>query len=227
MLRDVKLEEISDGRIYGLNDMVKADTNGCNGCFKCCQSVGDTIKLTPFDVHMIKKATGKSFEKLLGDNKIEMNIVDGLILPNLKLIEGSGCSFLEDGRCSIHNVRPDICRLFPLGRIYTEEGIGYIIQKDECAKKDLSKIKVKKWIGIDNISENQEFIGAWHRLVRMAGDRIIELKKNGRGDAVKDITMFILNDFYVTDISKDISDTEIYNRLIAKINNAEKLINKI
>ena len=44
MLRDVGLEDISDGRLYRENDMVKTDTNSCQGCKKiCCIGMGRTI----------------------------------------------------------------------------------------------------------------------------------------------------------------------------------------
>ena len=36
MRRQASLEEISDGHLYGLNDMVKADCGGCSGCSACC-----------------------------------------------------------------------------------------------------------------------------------------------------------------------------------------------
>ena len=32
MLRNCSLDEISDGRLYEANDMVKADCRGCEGC---------------------------------------------------------------------------------------------------------------------------------------------------------------------------------------------------
>lgn len=32
MRREVTLEEISDGRLYDANDMVKADCQDCKGC---------------------------------------------------------------------------------------------------------------------------------------------------------------------------------------------------
>ena len=44
------LEEISDGNLYDINDIVKADTCGCDGCSDCCIDVGDLVVLTPFDV---------------------------------------------------------------------------------------------------------------------------------------------------------------------------------
>ena len=37
MRREVSLEEISDGRLYELNDMVKADCQDCAGCHDCCE----------------------------------------------------------------------------------------------------------------------------------------------------------------------------------------------
>jgi hypothetical protein len=43
MRREVSLEEISDGRLYELNDMVKADCQDCKGCFDCCTGMGDSV----------------------------------------------------------------------------------------------------------------------------------------------------------------------------------------
>ena len=47
MLRDVKLEEISDGKLYGANDLVKADCHDCAGCCDCCCGMGESILLDP------------------------------------------------------------------------------------------------------------------------------------------------------------------------------------
>ena len=44
MIRNCSLEEISDGKLYSENDMVKADTNQCQGCNSvCCHGMGDSI----------------------------------------------------------------------------------------------------------------------------------------------------------------------------------------
>ena len=74
MLRDVGLEDISDGRLYRENDMVKTDTNSCQGCKKiCCIGMGRTIVLDPYDCYRLGIGTGKTFEQLL-DTNIELNI---------------------------------------------------------------------------------------------------------------------------------------------------------
>ena len=47
MLRD--LQEISDGKIYGCNDMVRAACGDCAGCHACCEKMGTSIVLDPCD----------------------------------------------------------------------------------------------------------------------------------------------------------------------------------
>ena len=84
MKREVNMKEISDGKLYGPNDLVKADCGDCHGCFACCQKMGQSIVLDPLDIYRLTKHLNVSFEQLLAD-KIELNVVDGLILPNLKM----------------------------------------------------------------------------------------------------------------------------------------------
>jgi len=150
MKRKINLSDISDGRLYDLNDMVKADCEGCKGCSKCCHKMGNSIVLTPYDIYELTKGSGKSFEELLQLQAIEMNIVDGIILPNLKMSgENESCYFLNgEQRCSIHDFRPGICRLFPLGRYYENGDFKYFLQTKECVMTNRSKIKVEKWIDI-------------------------------------------------------------------------------
>ena len=45
------LDEISDGKLYDIEDIVKADTCGCDGCYSCCCDVGELVVLTPYDIH--------------------------------------------------------------------------------------------------------------------------------------------------------------------------------
>ena len=120
MERQVDLKVISDGKLYGLEDMVRADCAGCAGCSACCMGMGNSVILDPYDVHRLVTGTGMSFEALL-QKHLELNVVDGIILPNLKMAgEKEACAFLnEEGRCSVHSHRPGICRIFPLGRLYS------------------------------------------------------------------------------------------------------------
>ena len=128
MRREVTLEEISDGRLYDANDMVKADCQDCKGCCDCCKGMGDSVILDPYDVCRLSRGLGKQPQELIG-TVLELGVSDGNILPHL-MMKGKeeSCVFLnEEGRCSVHAIRPGFCRLLPLGRYYTEDGVKYII----------------------------------------------------------------------------------------------------
>ena len=200
MKRQVTLEEISDGRLYGLNDMVKADCKGCAGCSACCHGMGESIILTPLDVYRLEQGLKVSFGELMID-KIELHVVDGLILPNLKMQpDTERCAFLNpDGRCSIHAYRPDICRLFPLGRFYEEKGFRYFLQIHECPKTDRAKIKVKKWLDIPDLKQHESFIQDWHDYLNAKEDALECASEEER----KQANMQLLKQFYIRPYDTD------------------------
>ena len=173
MLRNVSLEEISDGRLYGLNDMAKLGCNDCVGCSSCCRGMGNTIVLDPYDVWRLTGGLGVSLQQLLAGH-LELNVVDGIILPNLKLAgDSEQCTFLNDaGRCSIHPYRPGICRLFPLGRYYEEDGFHYILQIHECEKPNRSKVKIRKWMDTPDMERYDAYIADWHAFLKQLRIRI-------------------------------------------------------
>jgi len=113
------------------------------------------------------------------EDKIELNIVDGMILPNLRMSgEAEQCSFLDDnGRCTIHSFRPGICRIFPLGRYYENQKFQYFLQIHECKKDNRTKVKVRKWIDTPDVKRNEQFITDWHYFL----NDLQELVKQGSG----------------------------------------------
>lgn len=195
MERNVSLEEISDGKLYGLNDMVKIGCNDCIGCSVCCQGMGNSIILDPFDTYRLARNLHMTFEELLIDS-VELNVVDGMILPNLKMTgDTEQCAFLnEKGRCRIHAFRPGICRLFPLGRYYENRSFDYFLQVHECKKENKTKIKVRKWIDTEDIKKNEQFIAEWHYFLLDLQSRI----KSAKDDTLmKQINMYVLQNFFI------------------------------
>lgn len=49
-----------------------------------CEKMGTPIVLDPCDIWRLTTVTGKNFEQLLADT-IELQVVDGVILPNLRM----------------------------------------------------------------------------------------------------------------------------------------------
>lgn len=199
MKRNIDLKEISDGRLYGSNDLVKADCGDCRGCFACCCGMGNSIILDPLDVHRLTTGLNQSFEALLA-SYLELNVVDGIILPNLKM-QGSCecCAFLnEAGRCTIHAIRPGICRLFPLGRYYENGSFRYFLQTHECKKANRTKVKVKKWIDTPELGKYETFVNRWHYYLKDM-ETLIEKQP----EKAKEIDLQILQRFYLTPYGDD------------------------
>lgn len=216
MEREVRIDEI--GKRYGLNDMVKADCNGCEGCSACCTGMGTSVVLDPLDVHRLVTNLHVTFEELLKD-KAELQVVDGIILPNLKMAgREERCAFLDAaGRCQIHGFRPGLCRLFPLGRYYENRSFQYYLQIHECPKENRSKVKVRKWIDTPQIKDYEQFVLDWHYFIK----DLQEVLKNSRDEeGVRDVSMYVLKLFYLTPFAED---KDFYGQFKERMIHASKL----
>jgi len=190
--------DMQNVKLYGNNDMAKIDCHDCKGCSSCCRDMGESIWLDPYDVFQLTTSLGKTFEALL-QAEIELHVEDGLILPNIRM-EGESepkCSFLnEEGRCSVHAIRPGFCRLFPLGRNYEDGKLSYFVLEDACPAPAKSKIKINKWLGVPRLKDYENFLVQWHALTK--GLRAF-YEANADSDAViKAVNMQFLQIFYLT-----------------------------
>ena len=199
--------------------MVKADCQDCKGCSDCCQGMGDTVILDPLDVHRLCAGLKKLPEELLG-SVLELGVTDGNILPHLAM-KGTEerCVFLNtEGRCSIHDIRPGFCRLFPLGRYYTEDGFKYILQIHECKKKNRSKIKVKKWLDTPDLKQYEKFVLDWHNFLLDVQEVFYETEDE---TLVKNLNMYVLSRFYYTPYKEE---EDFYPQFYVRLEEAKKLL---
>ena len=161
MFRDIDTE-----RIVELNkeDYAPVGCNDCAGCSSCCTDTAVMIVLDEFDMKLLKEGLNYSFEGMLQQGMIQLQVVDGIVLPGLGTDENGACVFLrEDGRCSIHRYRPGICRMFPLARIYHEDGsFSYFLQEGECDRRTGEKIRIADWIGYKDMDAYEKAVQEYH-----------------------------------------------------------------
>ena len=198
----VNLEEISDGKLYTKNDLIKLGCDGCSGKSSCCRFAEDTITLDPYDMYLLGTGEGLSFELLYARELIALSPVQGLLLPHLNFAKENGtCPFLEtDGLCRIHGNRPGLCRLFPLARYFEDDKLYYILQIHECPNPVTPKVKVKNWLGIPNLEQYEAFLMEWHRLVAKVQEKIATVPDN---QTLQTVTTVFLKLFYLTPYGKD------------------------
>lgn len=219
MRREVALEEISDGKLYGSNDMVKADCHDCEGCCDCCEGMGDTVILDPLDVYRLSVYLGKSQEKLLEEDLV-LDAADGNILPHLKMTGlRERCVFLnEEGRCSVHSARPGICRLFPLGRFYENNDFRYFLQIHECRKRNRSKIKVKKWIDTPDVRSYEQFVNDWHYFLKDVQEVLYETEDT---QLIKNLNIYVVSRFYARPYE---SNRDFYEQFYERLQEGRELL---
>lgn len=189
--------------LYSNNEMARLGCSECSGCSSCCREMGQSIILDPYDIYQLQVATGQTFAQLMRD-MIELHVEDGLILPSVRMQDGTdACGFLNrDGRCSIHAHRPGLCRLFPLGRNYDDGGLRYFLLEDACRIQNRTKVKIKKWLGIDSLSKYEEFLIIWHDLRKKVRSQIMERQSD---DYTQEVNVKLLETFYQKpyDIERD------------------------
>ncbi len=213
MLREINLSEVSDGKLYESNDMAKTDCQGCAGCSDCCRGMGNSVILDPFDVFRLSLHFSKNFEELLA-NFLELNVADGIILPNLRMTgPNESCVFLDQaGRCTVHVARPGLCRLFPLGRYYENGSFRYFLQVHECPKQNKTKIKIKKWLDTENLRQYEKFVTDWHYYLRERQETAMQAEDAA---TVKILSMDILRRFYLPPYEKN---TDFYTQFYERMN---------
>ena len=84
MERHVSMEEISDGKLYGPGDMVRADCGGCEGCSACCKGMGQSVVLDPLDFHRLCLGL-KAEPKQVMAAAVDLHVEKGIICLSLKM----------------------------------------------------------------------------------------------------------------------------------------------
>lgn len=200
--------------------MVRAGCGDCKGCSECCHGMGESIILDPYDIWRLTVNLQVSFTKLM-EKQVELHVVDGVILPNLKMDPGTeSCCFLTaEGRCGIHAFRPGICRLFPLGRYYLDgpqTDFRYFLQVHECPMANKTKVKVGKWVDTPQMERYEAYIKQWHSFL----ERLEAALPGMNEEQVKNANLFVLKLFFL----KPYESSEFYPQFEERMKLAEEVL---
>ena len=215
------LTGLFDGRHYRSIDIVKLNACGCKGCSACCHKMKENIVLDPYVIWRMQTKANLYFDLLLAGH-VRLSMVDGLVLPVLAMTGGleEACTFLNnEGRCSIYDARPGICRVFPLGRRYEDGDFRYFLQIKEC-RKAKDKIHVRKWmIDPSEFFRYEDYLHSWYafteqlrQLLKTADDT----SQKAASDAPqKAASVYVLQAFYSLPWDEEQSFYEQYEARLA------------
>lgn len=174
----------------------------CTTCGKCCKHRED-ILLNPKDIFSISKALDmephemikKYCDVYIGHNS-HMPLVRILPRGNVKR-----CPFLSGGKCLVHEGKPSVCALYPVGRYATyptdessEIKIRYILPpKTDCGNLlNPETHTIRDWLKSFNIPEEDEFLILWTEQTAKAFKLFTEIEKH----MSKDTLVMMSNIFY-------------------------------
>lgn len=93
---------------------------GCQQCGECCRHVADSIMLEPMDVYLLARHLQEHGKPVAGTEDVLAQYAHASWLDDslpIFLLNTAGemdaCVFLKDGRCSVYEARPRVCRLYP------------------------------------------------------------------------------------------------------------------
>ncbi len=111
----------SDARVLAESDPIQLSC-GVNGCESNCCTKSAPIVLNPYEIALICRETGTSYEDLLDIFETGR----AASFPLVTLPRDPACHFFSGRGCRIYPARPLACRMYPLGRVF-ERGRSHIV----------------------------------------------------------------------------------------------------
>lgn len=179
---DTRLKEIVDNfekMKIGVDEPFKFH---CTMCGKCCINRED-ILLTPKDLYNMAKEL-KITPNDFVSRYCDVYVGEASRIPIVR-IQPRGtikrCPLLKDRKCAVHNAKPTVCAMSPIGRCLilkpendlssqiTADQIQYIFTDPGCGD-DTETHTVREWLGAFNISMEDEFFIQWQKAVAGLGE---------------------------------------------------------
>ena len=161
----------------------------CKQCGKCCINRED-ILLNPKDLYNISKELGLAPQDTIAQYCV-VYLGQNSRIPIVRLKPRGSikrCPLLRDRKCSVHNAKPTVCALFPLGRSIKLDAketdpdaierarIQYIINPIECGDRS-EEHTVREWVESFGIPIHDNDFIAWQKALFTVRQKIVELEK--------------------------------------------------
>lgn len=164
----------------------------CRHCGKCCTHQ-DTILLTARDIFRIARRQNRPPFEVVQDYT-EVYLGGNSLVPVVHLLSngpGGTCPLLgADKRCTVHDCKPTVCALYPLGRVLVNadpskpltvdaaKQVRYILNDHDCGSHK-KKHTVREWLAQFGIPENDDFFLRWNHCILKISETVRSTVGNG------------------------------------------------
>jgi Fe-S-cluster containining protein len=169
-IKEMMPDEIMNLPKLGLDDTFDFT---CKACGKCCKHRED-ILLTPYDLfriaadlHRTPKEIIERYCEVYEGGTSHFPVVRAVPVP-----PDNSCPFMRNRKCSIHAKKPVVCRVYPLARMFTEEGESRYLFNGAGCKHDPKTVTVREWIGDISTEESETAGRLWRDVIFTIGPAI-------------------------------------------------------
>lgn len=180
----------------------------CQLCGACCRHVAHSIMLEPMDLYLLARFLRDRGEAIEGTEDVlerytHVDILDGrlpIFLLNTVGTEDT-CVFLKDGRCSVYEVRPRTCRLYPFTVAPGDRGRDFLYYLCTERRHHLTggKVLVKDWMYQNFSKEARQFLKADYDALPVLGKNT---KEQGEQEFRKILFQFLFYRYYNYDLDR-------------------------
>ena len=210
---------LNDLHKYLENELKPSDTFEfeCSMCGSCCRNRSEPIVITGADLFRIAKAQNMEVEEALWKyTRGYLGEESHLPVAVLAERDDGSCKLLRKGKCTVHNSKPAVCAIFPLGRFYDSRvgGFRYFTQGG-CSRGKLNgkTWTLEEWLTEFSIRESESMTAAWNTLLAVVAQETRKMKKTAISEGMFKTLLFLLYINY--DISRPYPEQVEENKALA------------
>ena len=170
----------------------------CRRCANCCRNLEDLLMLEPLDtyhlVRFLQEQDGAATIDTVYERYAHTDLLEGYLPIYLMNTVGpdSSCAFLQDGRCSVYDGRPNVCRIYPFGVRPGQSGRPfeyYRYEDQHAAHFPGGQVLVEDWLRDNFSGESRAFWTAEGNFLPILGGLLRRLG----GDGIRVNLFYILH----------------------------------
>ncbi len=186
----------------------------CTMCGKCCINRED-ILLNAKDVYHLAKILHTTCDQIVqkyGDVYLGKN--SRVPIVRLQSVgTDHRCPFLQDNKCTVHDLKPTVCALFPLGRAIsfeeskpdeiTQDMVKFFFSDPNCGDKS-QKHTVLEWMIRSKLPIEDEFFLKWQTVLMKVSDYVKTAEKQMSEENFENLNKILFFLLYLNyDIQKE------------------------
>lgn len=169
---------MTDIKAVALNEKV---VFRCQLCGECCRHVSDCIMLSPMDAYHLARYLREQGEPVSGTEDVLAQyahaswLADNFPIYLLNTVGTSdACVFLKDGRCSVYEARPQVCRMYPFSAAPGERGrdFRYFLCMEKPHHFTGGMVTVKHWLSENFTREAKDGMKADYDAIPILGEKV-------------------------------------------------------